>query len=150
MLLFYDSLGENICQEETRYIVPVSRSHKKEGFQFINPVMAPDLSHLVQVSICSHPGEECGGGAAFSLTKTYCEQQYSPHKIVNTTGGFKIIDTLSLPSCCVCKYQRNFFFQFQFCIMLTYCTAQFSQIYFDNDPQIPCLSLSYSATLYQP
>ena len=65
-------------------------------------------------------------------------------------GGVKIIDTLSLPSCCVCKYQRNHFLQFQFCIILTYCTAQFSQIYFDNDPQILCLSLSYIATLYQP
>ena len=112
ILLFLDYLGGNICQEETRYIVPVSRSHMKEGFQFINPLMAPDLRYLVAVKVCSHPGSECRGGAVFSHTRTYCEQQYSPHKIINTTGGFKIIDTLSIPSCCVCKYIRNSLFRF--------------------------------------
>ena len=94
MFLFED------YQEEWRYIVPKTR-----GFKFHNPLIVPDLSLQVKVSICTHPGEECGAGAVFSHYRTSCQQQFSAHLILNTKD-------FSMPSACFvnivitlyCKY----------------------------------------------
>ena len=108
-----DYLYENVCEEVPRYIYPRNGKNKTGEWQFINPLLSPNLRHLVLVSICSHPGEECGSGDVFSNFKTTCVQKFTEHKIVsmNNTGG-EVVDSFPLPSCCVCQVIRNSLFRF--------------------------------------
>jgi hypothetical protein len=109
--LLSDYPEENLCEGEDRYILPKFGRNKKKTFQIVNPLLTPDKIHLVRVTICSNPGEQCGSGAVFSHFNTSCVQKYSDHKMIvsNITGEF--IETFSFPSCCVCIVKRNSLFE---------------------------------------
>ena len=103
---------ESLCRGEERYILPKFGKSKKEAFLFVNA--STDRQHLIRVTICYNPGEQCRYGTVFSHFQTSCAQKFSEHKIVdfNKIGEDPVIETFSLPSCCVCTVKRNRLFPF--------------------------------------
>ena len=107
---------ETLCQGEERYILPKFGKRKKEAFKFVNPLLSRERQHLVRVTICYNPGEQCGYGAVFSHFQTSCVQKFSQHKIVDfnkiVDGVEPVVETFRLPSCCVCTVKRNRLFPY--------------------------------------